>query len=687
MLKQWWLSPHFQRWAIPLLIFGVAFGLRMVYPMSRPLVWSDRAVHFVNAVEQRDWKNTYLQYHPGVTVMWLSGVAVHQYADGQGGLTAQQLLGMAPTKPGVLVDSIAAELFPLALVISFCIALTYPLLTRLFRREVAFAAASFMALDPYHIAYSKVVHPDGLLSMFMLVSALFLLLYGQENRWRWLLLSGLFAGLSFLSKSPALFLFPYLGLTLSVIILVKGWQSPRIEWLHLIKWGALSLLVWFVAAAFVFTLLWPAMWVEPLQTLQKVLDGVVKHSGNPHRNPVFFAGSVWETDPGPLFYLATLAWKMTAITFPGVLVSLWVVIRQGRTRPNWPLLAMMAYAFFFFIQMSLGQFKQIAYILPVAPVLDVIAGFGLVWIAQLLAQKPQFSRVPHLSTGIIASGVVLQLAMPLLSYPYFGAHYNYLLGGHAVAQHVLPLQDHGEGLEVAAQFLNGLPHGQSETAEIFARSAIIFRREFMGRTETKITPFARYRIYYINHITRGMGGEEWDRLWLEDQQREPLLIVDVEGLPYVWVYGDPPEDPAPNGPVYEVDYQLGDHIRLEKIRLSDTLIHTGQPFTVVLHWNSDGQISDEYVTFVHLLDENGQLVAQQDNVPLVGVRPTTTWNENEQLEDAYFMQIPATLAPGLYTLSVGMYQAQTIERLPVYDESGNRQQDDRVIVTEIEVSN
>lgn len=691
MLRQVWLSPHFQRWGIPVIIFFVAFGLRMVYPMSRPLVWSDRAVHFMNAVEQRDWKNTYLQYHPGVTVMWLSGLAVHWYADAQGGLTAGQLLGTEPTKPGVLVGSIAAEVFPLALVIGFCVALTYPLLSRLFGRDIAFAAASFIALDPYHIAYSKVVHPDGLMSMFMLVSVLFLLVYGKQNRWSWLILSGAFAGLSFLSKSPSLFLLPYLGLTLGMIVLVRGWQNhwrlPRGEWLRLLRWAILSVFVWLIAAAIVFIIVWPAMWVEPFASLQKVIEGVIKHSGNPHRNPVFFAGQVWETDPGPLFYLATLAWKMTAVTLPCVLVSLGFAIRRGRSDQNWPLLAMMAYAFFFFVQMSLGQFKQIAYIMPVAPVLDVIAGFGLVWIARMLSQLPQFQRVPHLFTGTIALGVVIQLAMPLLSYPYFGAHYNYLLGGHRVAQHILPLQDHGEGLEIAARFLNELPHGQSETAEVFKRSAIIFRREFIGRTETEITPLARYRIYYINHLTRGMGGEDWDRLWQADQQQEPLFVVEVGGIPYVWVYGDPPEDPAPNGPAYEMNYQLGDHILLEQVRLSDTTIRTGQPFTVVLHWVSDGQITDDYVTFVHLLDSNGQLVAQQDNVPLFGVRPTATWNEDEPLEDVYIMLIPDNLTPGSYTLSVGMYQSQTIERLPVYDEAGNPQPDSRIIVTEIQVGN
>ena len=691
MLKQVWQLPRFQRWGIPLFIFLVAFGLRVVYPISRTILWSERGFHFVNAIKEEDWEHTYMRYHPGVTVMWLSGLAIHWYADQQGGLTGEQITGAAPTRPGVLAGVLQAGVFPLALVIAGGIALTYPLLSGLAGRKVAFAAAVFLAFDPFHVAYSKVIHPDGLLSVFMLLTALFALDYGKHNRWSSLVLSGVFAGLSFLSKSPSLFLFPYLGLALGMIILARGWQSrwtlSRAEWMRLIRWAVVAIVVWFIAAAVVFVVIWPVMWVKPLFTLQQIFNGVFRYGSNPHGSPVFFGGQIWQTDPGPAYYLAALAWKTTAITLPFIIISIWYAVRHWRNSQIWLLWAMMAYAFFFFAQMSIGQFKQIAYILPVAPALDIIAAFGLVWMAQALSQLPRFRPAAHLPSGVIAVALGLHALITLLSYPYFVANYNLLLGGARVARNILPFQDQGEGMEAAARYLSALPHGQDEIALVFDRSISVFQYEFVGETTTTITPLARYHVYDYNLMLRNLGGEEWLKLWEADQQKEPLMTVEIGGIPYVWVYGDLPEDPAPNGPTYAVNYQLGEHIHLEQVRLSDTTIQAGTPFTVVLHWVANGQINDDYVTFIHLLDSHGQLVAQQDNVPLFGVRPTETWNEGEQLEDAYILYTEANLPPGTYTLTAGMYQSQTIERLPIIDGEGNRQQDDRIIITEIQVGN
>ena len=192
-----------RRWGIPLAIFLLAFLVRSIEPISRPLVWGDRAFHFSNAVLSQDWATTFQRYHPGVTVMWLSGIGLQLFSYAEGGLTADQLLGVAPTRPGTLTDSVSAAIIPLALVIAACIVLTYVLLRRLAGTRIALVTALLIALDPFHITYSKVIHPDGLLTTFMFVTALFLLLYLQHGQRRYLFFSGIFAGLSFLTKSPS----------------------------------------------------------------------------------------------------------------------------------------------------------------------------------------------------------------------------------------------------------------------------------------------------------------------------------------------------------------------------------------------------------------------------------------------------------------------------------------------------
>ena len=682
-LNQIWHSQRFRSWSIVILIFLIAFLLRVVYPISRPLVWSDRAVHFSNAILEQDWPTTFQRYHPGVTIMWLSGIALQIFSRANGGLTADQLLGVAATKPGTLVDALQASVIPVALVIAACIALTYPLLRRLAGHRIALVGALLLAIDPFYIGYSKVIHPDALLSTFMLLSVLFILLYIKEDRWPMLIFSGLFAGLSFLSKSPSVFLLPYTGLVLTAALLAR-WHRSRQEgnrrpWLDGLWFAIRTFLIWGAAAAVIYVILWPAMWVKPVNTMVEVFNGLISHSGRPHKNPIFFNGRVWVTDPGIRYYLATIGWKTTAVTLPFILAAVLFAIARVRSPKSWPLWALLAYVFFFTIQMTLGQFKQLAYLLPAFPALDVIAAFGLVWTAEAVSRSRPFRRFRRLDVALISVALLLQFIITLSSYPYFSSQNNHLLGGTRVAQNILPLQDQGEGLEEAARFLNSLPYNQYETAQIYQRNAIVFQREFEGRTTAEISPFARYRVYDINPLMRELGDEEWKELWEQDRQTEPLYTVDVNGVTHVWIYGDPAEDPAAGGPSFDLGYQFGDHIRLNRARLSENTIRPGDPLLLMLNWESDGQISRDYTVFAHLLTAEGELVAQQDGMPLLGIRPTYTWREGEELEDPIIIRTEAGLPPGAYMLSVGMYDSETLERLPVFDQAGNRVPDDRLL--------
>jgi hypothetical protein len=685
-LNRIWRSHSFHRWGIPALLFLVAFPLRIVYPISRPMVWFERAFYFTRAVLEGNWGATYQRYHPGVTITWLAGIPEQIFAARNGGLTIGQMMGFEPLKAGLLQEAQQVSIILVVIVIAACIALTYPLLRRLAGQRIALAGALLLALEPFYVGYSKVIHPDALLTSFMIVSALFLLVYLKEGRWLMLLLSGVFAGLSLLSKSPAVFLIPYAGLATTTAAVIR-WQrakpAPSLTGWSGVLWQLLrTLAIWGVVAGIVFFIAWPSMWVEPVQTVSLFIGGILRHRTRFHPNPVFFNGQIYETDPGIGFFLATIGWKSTVVTLPFFLISAGFALRRWREPRSWPLWAMLAYAFFFLIQMSLANFKQVAYILPLFPALDIAAAFGLVWSAEALAKK---SDRPRLASGIIAAVLVLQALLTLASYPYFSAHYNRLLGGTRTAQRVLPLQDHGEGMEVAARYLSSLPHGQDETAIIFERSAPVFQREFVGRTLATVSPFHTYRIYGVNELVRGLREEEWQELWRADSQTEPLYTVDINGVTYVWVYGELPQDPTQGGPAFDMDFRLGDRIQLKEARLLETEIEPGETITLALIWEALAPIDRDYTVFAHLLSAGGELAAQQDNVPLFGIRPTFTWRVAEELEDPLQIQTGADLEPGNYTLSVGMYDSETFERLPVFDGNGDQVQEDRIVIAEIRV--
>jgi hypothetical protein len=161
--------------------------------------------------------------------------------------------------------------------------------------------------------------------------------------------------------------------------------------------------------------------------------------------------------------------------------------------------------------------------------------------------------------------------------------------------------------------------------------------------------------------------------------------VAFDGVTYVWVYGAPPEEPAAGGPEVEVDYRLGEHIRLSRVRLSAETLVPGDTLTAVLIWESDGQIEGNYTVFCHLLSASGELVAQRDGPPVYGVRPTPGWRAGEVIEDSYDIFLDGDLAPGEYELSVGMYDPDTMERLAAYAADGERLPEDRIVVGSLRV--
>ena len=66
----------------------------------------------------------------------------------------------------------------------------------------------------------------------------------------------------------------------------------------------------------------------------------------------------------------------------------------------------------------------------------------------------------------------------------------------------------------------------------------------------------------------------------------------------------------------------------------------------------------DYTVFVHLLDENGQLVSQNDARPRRSAYPTAWWEAGEVVEDTISLDLTA-VPPGAYTLTIGLYELAT----------------------------
>jgi len=91
----------------------------------------------------------------------------------------------------------------------------------------------------------------------------------------------------------------------------------------------------------------------------------------------------------------------------------------------------------------------------------------------------------------------------------------------------------------------------------------------------------------------------------------------------------------------------------------------GEPVPLQLYWRAVMTLPQDYTVFVHLLDATGQLAAQADAEPRGGAYPTSAWAVDDVIPDQHTLSLPANLAPGTYTIRMGLYLAPNGPRLPL----------------------
>lgn len=124
-----------------------------------------------------------------------------------------------------------------------------------------------------------------------------------------------------------------------------------------------------------------------------------------------------------------------------------------------------------------------------------------------------------------------------------------------------------------------------------------------------------------------------------------------------------PASPYVAAPGHTTDANFGDQLRLLGYDLP-TSAHSGETIPLSLYWQATQPPGADYQVFIHLLDAAGQAVAQFDGPPRGGAYLTSAWGAGESVPDTHSLALPTTLAPGAYSLAVGLYRLDGGERLP-----------------------
>ncbi|MCB8929437.1 MAG: hypothetical protein H6652_27850, partial [Ardenticatenaceae bacterium] len=81
-----------------------------------------------------------------------------------------------------------------------------------------------------------------------------------------------------------------------------------------------------------------------------------------------------------------------------------------------------------------------------------------------------------------------------------------------------------------------------------------------------------------------------------------------------------------------------------------------------LLWRAESEMPTSYRVFIHLVNADGQIVAQADGEPANWSRPTTGWVPGEYILDAHTLSLPPDLPPNA-SLRIGLYDPATGQRL------------------------
>lgn len=195
-----------------------------------------------------------ITYHPGVTLMTLSGISSRI---GKKILT-NTLPNYAPCNykeqacPFLKTEVVIAKI-PLIIVFSIGFYIMLQLISTKFNTLTALTFGAFVIYEPFLYLTSRDLHLDYLQTTFMVLSALF---FYKAKNYKYVILSGISLGLAILTRFPSTLFVP------GMLLLTTFNKDGIKKFMALISISALT-----------FILLYPPMWKYPVNTLRFIING------------------------------------------------------------------------------------------------------------------------------------------------------------------------------------------------------------------------------------------------------------------------------------------------------------------------------------------------------------------------------------------------------------------------------
>ncbi len=651
----------------PLLLFLLAFLPRLVaigrYITPDESIWVYRSILFREALLNGRWADTLVAGHPGVTTTWLgaAGMTLQLWLTGEARASYDWLVKMAVLTPENveayrhLSVLLSGGRVAVALVNSLGIVAAYWLSRRLWGQRVAMVAGLLLALDPFLVGLSGLLHVDGLSATFVILSLLSLAIglmpdEAGKRSWIWMLVAGASAGLAVLTKTPTLLLLPVSGLAMLWPLFRNARLSSRARVAAFLRNG----IVWGVAFLLVIFVLYPALWVTPATVLATVRGSANRHLGEALRE-TFFLGQV-AFNHGPLFYPVVLLWRLSPVVWLAMipvagLARVWRKRGRGLPAGAYPALLLLLWVVLFLGAITPAAKKFDRYILPVVPALLILA--AVAWGAWA-------SRRGRAAWRILALVVAFQAIYWAAFAAYPLAAYNPLVGGPRTAAAVLPV-GWGEPVSAAGRWLaDNDPEaaGRRAMAGIVPALAPFFPGQTLvaGRDDPAT---AHYQVVTL-------GGRQLDPAGWRAQIEGLTLAHTVHygGLDQAWIYQRmSPRAPVLPAPLAEPAV-FGERMAL--VAYEQSMIDDAVDIAVKWRRLQPLAADERFTLRLVVRDDSGNLWAVEENDLLneAAFFPPD-WPTDETGTVRYLLELPPGIPPATYHVAMSLIDPRTAGQLPV----------------------
>jgi hypothetical protein len=318
----------------------------------------------------------------------------------------------------------------------------------------------------------------------------------------------------------------------------------------------------------------------------------------------------------------------------------------------------------FIVAMSFFAKKLDRYLVVTFPAVNILAAYGLVQTASLWQKAT--TRQTTIMQRYASSLVVLVIALLAIGnaawwHPYGVAYFNQLTGGIQTGVRTILIGE-GEGLGDAADWLNRQPDitGVTTTSTMIHTLQAFLRdgAQAVSPDDGKLDEATGYILVYIRHMQR-WGNDPpppYDQYY---GRLPPTHAVTVHGVDYAHIYQ------VPQPMEHRVEANFGEAIQLYGYEVDMSGLRSSNIISLTTQWKAMQPAAEDYHMFIHVLDQQGNQVAQVDVPPAGAHAPTTAWETNRYTTWVHPIPLPADLPAGRYWISLGLYRPADFSRLPV----------------------